>query len=47
MKRLIDHHLLQWKVNPHRKPLMLRGARQVGKTLLQGYWVDFFLVLSK
>lgn len=32
MKRLIDHHLLQWKVNPHRKPLMLRGARQVGKT---------------
>lgn len=32
MKRLIDHHLLQWKVNPHRKPLILRGARQVGKT---------------
>ena len=32
MKRLIDYHLLQWKVNPHRKPLMLRGARQVGKT---------------
>lgn len=32
MKRLIDYHLLQWKENPHRKPLMLRGARQVGKT---------------
>jgi predicted AAA+ superfamily ATPase len=32
MKRLLDYHLLQWKTNPHRKPLMLRGARQVGKT---------------
>ena len=32
MKRLIDYHLLRWKTNPHRKPLMLRGARQVGKT---------------
>lgn len=32
MKRLADHHLLQWKISPHRKPLMLRGARQVGKT---------------
>jgi predicted AAA+ superfamily ATPase len=32
MKRLVDYHLLQWKTNPHRKPLILRGARQVGKT---------------
>lgn len=32
MKRLVDYHLFQWKVSPHRKPLILRGARQVGKT---------------
>ena len=32
MKRLIDHHLRQWKESPLRKSLLLRGARQVGKT---------------
>ena len=32
MKRIIDHFLLQWKQNSYRKPLLLRGARQVGKT---------------
>ena len=32
MKRLIDYHLDQWKTDPYRKPLLLRGARQVGKT---------------
>lgn len=32
MKRLIDWHLMEWKDSPHRKPLLLRGARQVGKT---------------
>lgn len=32
MKRLIDYHLLAWKKNPQRRPLLLRGARQVGKT---------------
>jgi uncharacterized protein len=32
MKRLIDYHLQSWKKNPYRKPLLLRGARQVGKT---------------
>jgi len=32
MKRLIDYHLRLWKDSPIRKPLLLRGARQVGKT---------------
>jgi uncharacterized protein len=32
MKRIIDVYLLQWKNSKHRKPLLLRGARQVGKT---------------
>ncbi|MCL2328599.1 MAG: AAA family ATPase [Bacteroidetes bacterium] len=30
--RKIDHALQQWSNEKHRKPLMLRGARQVGKT---------------
>ena len=32
MKRLIEKYLQQWKNNANRKPLILRGARQVGKT---------------
>ena len=32
MKRLIDHHLQNWREDPDRKSLLLRGARQVGKT---------------
>lgn len=31
-KRIIDFHLDRWKADPFRKPLLLRGARQVGKT---------------
>lgn len=32
MKRSIFKQLLEWKNNPRRKPLILMGARQVGKT---------------
>jgi predicted AAA+ superfamily ATPase len=32
MKRIIDYFLLEWKDRTNRKPLLLRGARQVGKT---------------
>ena len=32
MKRRITQALLQWKNSSNRKPLLLRGARQVGKT---------------
>ncbi len=32
MKRLINWHLKTWKEDPQKKPLVLRGARQVGKT---------------
>ncbi len=32
MKRLIDWHLQKWKSDEYRKPLIIRGARQVGKT---------------
>lgn len=34
MKREIYSQLLEWKENPSRKPLMLYGARQVGKTYI-------------
>jgi len=32
MKRIIDYFLLEWKHRKSRKSLLLRGARQVGKT---------------
>jgi predicted AAA+ superfamily ATPase len=34
IKRNIYQHLLAWKENSARKPLIIRGARQVGKTTL-------------
>ncbi len=34
MKRKALDDLLQWKDSPHRKPMILRGARQTGKTWL-------------
>ena len=32
LKRKIDRYLLDWKNNPKRKPLIVKGARQIGKT---------------
>jgi predicted AAA+ superfamily ATPase len=34
MKRDLYKSLLEWKDSPRRKPLILRGARQVGKTFI-------------
>lgn len=34
MKRLIDDYLMAWAARTDRKPLVLRGARQTGKTWL-------------
>ena len=34
MKRLIMQQLIKWKDSPYRKPLILKGVRQVGKTWL-------------
>ena len=33
LKRKIDKYLWDWKSNPERKPLIVKGARQVGKTV--------------
>ena len=32
VKRIVDFILKEWKRRPDRKPLLLRGARRVGKT---------------
>ncbi len=34
MKRLAEQQVLEWKASTRRKPLIIRGARQVGKTWL-------------
>lgn len=34
MQRFIMEKLINWKNNPNRKPLILKGARQVGKTYI-------------
>lgn len=32
LKRKVDAYLMAWKSNPDRKPLIIKGARQIGKT---------------
>lgn len=32
LKRKVDNYLLNWKTDPNRKPLIIKGSRQVGKT---------------
>lgn len=32
LKRKIDEYLTEWKKNPQKKPLIIKGARQIGKT---------------
>lgn len=40
MKRNASDYLRHWKNAPHRKPLLIRGARQVGKTWLMREFGD-------
>ena len=32
LRRKIDRDLASWKSNPDRLPLIIKGARQIGKT---------------
>ena len=32
LKRKIDSYLAEWKANENRKPLIIKGSRQIGKT---------------
>lgn len=34
MRRYIKEKLIEWKNRKNRKPLILKGARQVGKTCI-------------
>lgn len=34
LERLIQKEIAEWLLSPRRKPLILRGARQVGKSTL-------------
>lgn len=38
MKRIIEEDLFKWKNKPRRKPLIIRGARQTGKTWLVNHF---------
>ena len=40
--RSIDQHLMEWKHSRSRKPLLLRGARQVGKSRAVGHFGESF-----
>ena len=42
LARTIDKALLEWKSAEHRKPLMVRGARQTGKTSAVRHLADSF-----
>ncbi len=43
MKRKVEHELQRWMKNPNRKPLLLKGIRQSGKTyLLQQLFASSF-----
>ena len=39
MYRKVSAFLEQWKANKYRKPLIIQGARQVGKTTLVNEFV--------
>ena len=32
LRRKIDQYLIEWKNDPDKKPLIVKGARQIGKT---------------
>ena len=32
LKRKVDSYLWNWKTDPNKKPLIIKGSRQVGKT---------------
>ena len=40
LKRKIDNYLIEWKKNPTRKPLIVKGARQIGKTESIKYFAE-------
>ena len=47
MKRKIEQQLLKWKQMPNKKPLLIKGARQVGKTYsIRAFGKEIFHILN-
>ena len=42
LKRKIDQHLQEWASDPDHKPLLIRGARQIGKTTAVRHLAESF-----
>lgn len=42
LPRIVDQALLEWKDSPRRKPLLVRGARQVGKSCAVRHFAENF-----
>ena len=42
LKRTIDSHLKEWADDSEHKPLLLRGARQIGKTTAVRHLAECF-----
>lgn len=42
LRRKIDDYLMAWKNDPDRKPLIIRGARQIGKTASILHFADTY-----
>ena len=48
IKRDISDYLIRWKDSPHRKPILLEGARQIGKTwVMESFGADHFEYYAK
>lgn len=47
ISRLLINQLNDWKERSNRKPLILRGARQVGKTTLVNTFAEKFVIYLK
>ena len=53
LERLAMQDLIRWKGNPRRKPLMVWGARQAGKTFLikdqfaENYYPNHYVYIDK
>ncbi|WP_289183709.1 AAA family ATPase [uncultured Dubosiella sp.] len=48
MERFILEKLLDWKNSPYRKPLILKGVRQVGKTwILKEFGRRYFILRAR
>lgn len=49
LKRKIDDYLIKWKQNDERLPLIIKGARQIGKTesikILQNQIITMLFIL--